>query len=267
MSNVDAVNALLTAIHFDRFAEIEARHNPDAEFHSFRGPILHDSVSISDWHREFLRDYADATYTDVEYVEDGDLVAVRATLTAKGYDWREFTQRVVEVFRFVDEGVQERRLYAMLPNVELDKPAMQSMTAALESRGDGASKTREVVEAFYTAILSGDQDGARAQLDEKATVIDTVCGVATGAEGFMEVIRQTPTPAFGVWRVTSLVAGSRDALVELSIDGVRPRAADWVRVVDGKIRVLEAHWMLREIGISMDTYRADRHLKPAILPI
>ena len=59
MSNIDAVNALLTAIHFDRFSEIEARHQPDVTFWSFRGPTLRDSVSVADWHRTFLRDYAD----------------------------------------------------------------------------------------------------------------------------------------------------------------------------------------------------------------
>ncbi|MEX2080942.1 MAG: nuclear transport factor 2 family protein [Dehalococcoidia bacterium] len=267
MSNIDSVNALLTAIHFDRFAEIEARHNPDATFHSFRGPILHDSVSIADWHREFLRDYADAQYTDIEYVESGDLVAARATLTAKGYDWRAFSQRVVEVFRVVDQGIQERRLYAMLPDVELDKPAAQALAAALESRGDGAAGTKQVVEAFYTALLGRDSEAALAQLDPNATIIDSVVGIATGAEEFMRVIAETPSPAFGTWRVTNLIAGDRDALVELSVDGTRPRAADWVRVVDGKIRVVEAHWMLLEIGISLETYRRDRHQRQVIMPI
>src|SRR5882762_7452175 len=66
MSNIDAVNALITAINFDRFAEIESLHQPDAVFWSFRGPTLHDSVSIADWHREFLRDYADCSYTELE---------------------------------------------------------------------------------------------------------------------------------------------------------------------------------------------------------
>ena len=59
MSNIPAVNELITAINFDRFSEIEAHHRPDAVFQSFRGPTLRDSVSIADWHRELLRDYAD----------------------------------------------------------------------------------------------------------------------------------------------------------------------------------------------------------------
>src|SRR5688500_15022043 len=110
MSNIDAVNALITAVNFDRFAEIEARHAPSATFWSFRGPTLQDSLGIADWHREFLRDYADCNYADLEYVSDESTVAVRATLEAKGYDWRAFTQRVVDVYRLEHEAVVERRL-------------------------------------------------------------------------------------------------------------------------------------------------------------
>jgi len=62
MSNIDAVNALITAINFDRFAEIEARHNPDVTFSSFRGPTVTSSVGVEDWQRTFLRDYADCNY-------------------------------------------------------------------------------------------------------------------------------------------------------------------------------------------------------------
>ncbi len=267
MTNTDAVNALITAIHFDRFAEIEAHHAPDATLHSFRGPILRDSISIGDWHREWLRDYADLEYTDIEYIEADDTVAVRATLNAKGYDWREFTQRVVDVFRFEGGEVKERRLYGMLPDIELDKPATQSLATALEDRGGGASKTRQVVEAFYNALLSADAEAATAHLDDKATIIDSLIGVATGSADLMKTIATTPAPAFGQWRVTNIVAGERDALVELAIDPSRPRAADWVRVVDGKIRVIEGYWMLLEVGISMNTFRRDRHQRQVIMPI
>src|SRR3990172_11983260 len=108
MSNVDAVNALVTAINFDRFAEIEACHQPDVLFQSFRGPPIHGSVSVGDWHRTFHRLYADCTYSDLEYVDAGDTVCLRATIEAKGYDWRAFTQRVVEVLRMENGAVAER---------------------------------------------------------------------------------------------------------------------------------------------------------------
>ena len=90
---------------------------------------------MEDWHTTFLRDYADCNYTDLEYIEEGDSVAVRATIEAKGYNWRPFTQRVVEVFDFVGGGVSERRMYGMLRDVELDKPSTAAMTGALEFRG------------------------------------------------------------------------------------------------------------------------------------
>lgn len=266
MSNIDAVNALLTAIHFDRFAEIEARHSPDATFYSFRGPILHDSVSIADWHREFLKDYADCNYGELEYVEDGDVVGARATITAKGYDWREFSQRVLEVFEFATTGIRERRLYGMVPNLELGKPETQALTAAAGFKGGSASATRQTVEAFYTALLSGDAEAATAQLDDKATLLDSAYGLANGGEAILGQLSSLPKPAFGAWRVSRVVAGAKDALVELSIDPTRPRRADWVRMVEGKIKVIETYWMFREIGIAPD-FRRERHRRQAILPI
>lgn len=267
MSNIDAVNALLTAIHFDRFAEIEARHAPDAVFHSFRGPTLRDSVSIADWHRGFLKDYADCNYTDLEYIESGNVVAVRATLTAKGYDWRAFTQRVVEVFEFAGDGepIVSRHLYAMLPDLELDKPATAALTHALESRGGNASASQSLVDGFYRALFAGDPEGAKVALAEKAALIDSIYGTAIGAENMFALMATIPSPAFGSWRVTRSVAGARDVLVEAAIDPNRPRAADWVRVVDGKIGVIESYWMLREIGITPES--RERHVKQVILPI
>ncbi len=77
MTNIEAVNALITAINFDRFAEIEARHAPDATFISFRGPTCIDSISIGDWHREFLEAYADCNYAETEYIEQGDIVVAK----------------------------------------------------------------------------------------------------------------------------------------------------------------------------------------------
>lgn len=269
MSNIDAVNALLTAINLDRFAEIGARHCPDVVFHSFRGPILRDSVSLEAWHHTFLERYADCNYGDLEYVEQDNIVGVRATITAKGYDWRRFEQRVVEVFELTgDGGIQRRRQYAMLRDIELDKPANAAMNAALEVKGDGPAKTRQVAQAFYQALLSGNADGAKELLADKCALVDSVYGIVSGADAILEALAQIPRPMFGQWRVTNIVGGQRDALVELAIDPSRPRAADWVRVVEGKIGVIEGYWMLREVGINpFEEYSRDRHMRRAILPI
>jgi len=269
MSHIPAVNALITAINFDRFAEIEARHRPDAVFTSFRGPTLRDSVAIADWHRDFLRDYADCNYAELEYIEQGALVAVRATIEAKAYDWRPFTQRVVEVLSFEDEEVvAARKLYGMLRDLELDKPATAAMNAALEVKGGSASSTRSTVEAFYTALLAGDREAAVSHLAPKPACIHGVYGVATGAETVVDFLSAIPKPAFGQLRVTNIAAGEHTALVELAIDPGRPRLADWVRLVDGKIAVIEGYAMLRELGINpYENYAGDRHRRQVILPI
>ncbi len=265
MSNIDAVNALITAINFDRFAEIEARHNPDVTFSSFRGPAVTSSVGVEDWQRAFLRDYADCNYADIEYIEDGDTVAVRATLEAKGYDWRPFTQRVIEVFAFEAGGVQERRLYAMLPDVELDKTATAAMNAALEFPGGNASQTKKLVGEFYAAILAGDGEAAAGFLDDKSVLIDAVHGVAQGPQNVVALKLGLPKPAFGAERVTHTYAGAKDGCVEIAIDPARPRLADWVRVVEGKINVIESYWMLREIGVAPAARK--RHERSAVYPI
>lgn len=270
MSHIPAVNALITAINFDRFAEIEARHRPDAEFWSFRGPTLRDAVAIADWHREFLRDYQDCNYAELEYIEEGNTVAVRTTIEAKGYDWRPFTQRAVEIFEFDSEESEEvarRRLYATLRDITLDKPATAALNDALGYRGGSVSQTRQVVKAFYSALLSGDRDTAGAQLSAKATVIDGVYGVATGPDNVLGLLASVPMPAFGKLRVTNILCGDRMALVELAIDPARPRFADWVRLVDGKIQVIEGYAMLRELGINpFENYAQDRHRRQVILP-
>lgn len=266
MSNVEVVKELVEAINYDRFAAIEALHNPDVTFHSFRGPVLHDSVAVMDWHREFAERYADCTYTELEFVEEGDIVALRATIEAKGYDWRLFTQRVLEVFRFEDGGIEERRQYVMLRDLELDRAATQAMNAAVEFRGGSASTTKQVVTTFYDALLANDLETAKAQLAERFAYVDSVYGVATGPDA-VELFVETPRPAFGVWRRTRLVAGAKDAAVELAIDPNRPRAAHWVRLVEGKIAVVEVYWMLREIGVNPYVeYSRDRHLRKVIFP-
>ncbi|MCC7364284.1 MAG: nuclear transport factor 2 family protein [Dehalococcoidia bacterium] len=268
MSNLDDANALLTAINFDRFAEIEARHAPDVRFHSFRGPDLNSSVAVHDWHRTFLRDYADCSYGETEAVQDGDTVAIRATIEAKGYDYRPFSQRVVEVMTFADGLVQERRLYGMLSDLELDKPTNAAMTAALEFPGGNVNDTRKAATGFFDAILAGDAEAAGAFLAEKAVVIDTVYGTAQGPEKIAALFAGIPRPAFGTNRVTHVFAGPKDACVETSYDPARPRAASWVRMLEGKIQVIETYWMLREIGVSprVDQARA-RALRQVILPI
>ncbi len=267
MSNIDAVNALLTAIHFDRFAEIEARHAPDAVFQSFRGPTLRNSVAISDWHKAFLRDYADCTYTEIEYIEDGNTVVVRATIEAKAPDWRPFTQRVVDVFEFSEMGVQRRRLYGMMPDLELDKPAQQALDNAVGYRGGTAAATRQVVEQWLAAFTQGDLDAARALLHDKSALIDSVYGVATGFDAGMAVVSARPKPLFGTVRPTALYCGEHTALLEEAVDPARPRQAVWFRLVDGKIAVVEMYWMLREIGADPFAGRRERHTKKVILPI
>ncbi|HNM77232.1 MAG TPA: nuclear transport factor 2 family protein [Tepidiformaceae bacterium] len=268
MSNIPAVNSLITAINFDRFSEIEAHHRADAVFQSFRGPTLRDSVGIADWHREFLRDYADCNYTELEYAEEGNTVAVRGTIEAKAYDWRPFTQRVIEVFTFDGEGeVSQRRLYGMLRDISFDKPTTAAMNDAMGFKGGSASATRTTVKAYYDALLSGDSEAATAQLHEKAACIDGVYGIANGAANILDFLRQIPMPAFGRLRVTNIVAGEHDALVELAIDPARPRFADWVRVTDGKIRVIEGYAMLRELGVNpYENYANDRHRRLVIMP-
>lgn len=268
MTNIDAVDALIAAINFDRFDEIGARHRPDATLTSFRGPNLRDSVAITDWQRGFARDYADTTYTDTEYVEDGDVVGVRATLEAKGYDWRPFTQRVIELFRVDGDAIAERRLYGMLRDVELAKPATQALEAAHAAAGGSASATKALVTKLYAALLAHNEEDVKAALDAKPVLIDSVYGLVNGADAILDLTAQIPSPAFGVWRVDRIIAGPKDALVELSIDPSRPRRADWVRVIDGKVRVIETYWMLREIGLPGDeNYAGDRHLKQVIMPI
>jgi len=221
-------------------------------------------VAIQDWYTGFLRGYADCNYTEAEFIEDGDTVAVRATIEAKGYNWREFSQRVVDVCEMKDGLVANRRLYAMLPDLELDKPATAAMNNATGYRGGSVDDTGNVVQGFYKALFAGDGDGARALLDGKGALIDSVYGVATGPDAIMGLLASIPRPAFGAWRCAHTFRGTRDAVVELAIDPVRPRAADWVRIVDGKIAVIERYWMLREIGIAQGSEK--RHLRRVIHP-
>jgi hypothetical protein len=267
MTNIDTVNALLTAINFDRFDTIEALHNPDVTFASFIGPILHDSVAVADWHRTFLREYADCNYTELEYVDEGDRVGVRATIEAKGYTWRAFTQRVIESFVVEGRGVARRYLYGMLRDLELDKPATQAMEQAAEYPGGSPAVTQKAVDGFIAAIQCADADkDATAELfDDKAVLLDSVYGNAQGMENILEATKALPAPLFGAQRVTNALYGPKDALIEVAIDPSRPRQAYWIRIVEGKIRVIESYWMLREIGIRLT--EGERHKRVIIPPI
>ncbi len=268
MSNIDAVNALITAINFDRFDEIEALHQPDVLFASFRGPTLHDSVAVADWHRAFLRDYADCNYAEIEYIEQAGTVAVRATIEAKGYDWRQFTQRVVEVFRLEDGAVAERRMYAMLRDVELDKAATAAMTNALGYRGGSPAESRKVFEGLVAALTAGDMEAAKTFYHDQAVLIDGVYGVAVGFDNVTALVAARPRPAFGTERLTATYFGDHDILIEAAIDPAHPRKAEWLRLVDGKIIMVETYWMLREIGVNpYENLARDRHQRQVILPI
>lgn len=269
MSYSDAANALLTAINFDRFDEIAVHLAPGVEFHSFRGPSLRGNGAAVDWQRRFLESYADCSYGEVEEFEDGDTVCVRATIAAKGYDWRAFTQRALEVLRFdEDEAVAARRLYGMLRDIEFDKAETAALAAAEEFPGGKPQDTRKLLDAFYPAILAGNDDAAKEQLDEKAVLIDSVYGSAAGPDAIIDLLKEIPAPPFGMLRVTGSFAGPKDGVVEMAIDPARPRVADWVRVVEGKIRVIERYWMLREIGVNpLVEYSRDRHRRRVIMPI
>jgi ketosteroid isomerase-like protein len=268
MSNIDAVTALITAINFDRFAEIEARHQPNVLFQSFRGPTLHDSVAVADWHRTFLRDYADCNYADVEYIEQDDTVVVRATIEAKGYDFRPFTQRIVEVLRMEDGAVAERRMYAMLRDIELDKAATAAMTNALGYRGGSPAESRKLFEDLSAARAANDLEAAKSYYHDQAVAIDGVYGVAVGLDNIVALVKARPRPAFGTERVTAIYFGDHDILVESAIDPAHPRKAEWLRIVDGKIIVAEVYWMLREIGVNpFENLARERHPRQVILPI
>lgn len=265
MGNIDEVNALLTAINFDRFAEIEARHSPDVSFISFRGPIISSSTAVEEWQRTFLRDYADCNYAETEYIEQDDTVVVRATIEAKGYDFRPFTQRIIEVFRLEGPEIKERHLYAMLRDVVLDKPATAALGQALEFPGGSVPQTKKLADEFYCALLKGDGDAAAACLDDKAVLIDSVYGVVQGPQAIIAQKSGLPRPMIGTERVVHSFAGAKDGCIELAIDPARPRLADWVRVVEGKIKVIESYWMLREIGVVETAGK--RHPRQVIYPI
>ena len=268
MTYSEAALDFIDAINYDRFAAIEAAHNADAVFHSFRGPILHSNVAIEEWHREFLRNYADCTYNNVELIEEDNQVVACAIIEAKGYDFRRFFQRIVDVFEFDDEEfIDARRLYAMLRDIEMDKQVAAAHSYAVETRGGSATGTRDVVSKFYDAVLQGDGDAAKELIHEKSAVIDSIYGIAPGADAIVEVLAAPPKPAFGVLRVTNTIAGENVALVELSVDPSRPRTAHFVRVVEDKVAIVEVYWMLREIGFNpFEEYSRDRHHRRAILP-
>lgn len=267
MTNIDTVNALLHAVEYDRFRQIESLHDADVLFASFLGPILNDAVSVADWHHRFLQDYADCTYADREYLESSDRVAVRATIHAKGYNWRPFTQRVVESFVLGGRGVSQRFLYGMDKNLVLDKPGTKALEDAEEYPGGQVSATKKATAPFL-ALVQGEEFDAEAAaelFDPKALLIDMVYGNATGMDAIVEATRALPTPAFGAQHPTNVMYGTKAALIELAVDPSRPRQAYWVHIVEGKIRVIESYWMLREIGFQLT--EQERHHRVIIQPI
>ena len=267
MPNSDVVEALVTAINYDRFDQIQALHHPGVVFHSFRSPMLRDSVAVRDFHHELLERYADCTYTEVESAADGDAVATRATIEAKGYDWRAFKQRVLDIVRVEDDLIVDRRLYGMMRDIKLDKPALAAMDAANAFRGGSPRATRKLVRGLYEKLIASEREEAAVSPDEKVTLIDSVYGIVSGVDAVLDLLEATPRPAFGFPRLTAVVASEKDAAVEIAIDPARPRIADWVRIVEGKVMVIERHWMLREIGVNpFVEYSRDRHRRQVILP-
>lgn len=269
MANIDAVNELITAIDYDRFEVLEACHDPAVTFHSFRGPILHDNIAVGDWHRQFQRNYADLEYTENELIEQDNRVAVRTTLSAKGYDWRPFTQRAVDVLELgSDQGITARRLYAMLRDVEFERAVLAALSAAAGAKGGSASATRGIAEKYVAALSAGDADALKELLHDKCAVADSVYGIDAGPDRTVGILASVPRPAFGFLRANGVVAGDTSALVELSYDPSRPRMAHWLRILDGKVAFIEVYWMLREIGLNpFEEYRKDRHMRKAIFPI
>jgi hypothetical protein len=96
-------------------------------------------------------------------------------------------------------------------------------------------------------------------------LIDSIYGTANGPANVIDLFGQVPRPLFGTYRVTRMLAGAKSCLVESAIDPARPRRADWVRLVDGKIAVIEAYWMFREIGFRLED--RERHQRQIIMPI
>lgn len=269
MSNIDAVNELITAIDYDRFEVLEACHDPAVTFHSFRGPNLHDSIAVGDWHRQFQRNYADLEYTQNEIIEQDNRAAVRTTMSAKGYDWRPFTQRAIDVLELGgDQAIVSRRLYAMLRDVEFERAVQTAFTAASAAKGGSASATKGIVDRYLTALLARDADALKEVLHEKCAIADSVYGIDAGPARTTEILESVPRPAFGLMRSIGVIAGATSALVELSYDPSRPRLAHWLRILDGKVAFIEVYWMLREIGLNpFEEYSHDRHQRKVILPI
>ena len=156
----------------------------------------------------------------------------------------------------------------MFRDIEFEKPIAAAMYNARGFRGGSASQTKKTVQEMLNALAAGDMDAGRAFFADKAVMIDGVYGSVAGFDKMVDLVGSIPQPAFGQQRVTSLTAGDHVALVEASYDPSRPRKAEWYRLVDGKIMVVEVYWMLREIGVRPnENYANDRHMRKVILPI
>jgi hypothetical protein len=82
MSNIDTVNELLTAINSTASTRSRrtTRRTSSPLVPRADPPRLGVRRRLAS---RILRDYADCNYTDLEYIEDGDHVAVRATIEAR----------------------------------------------------------------------------------------------------------------------------------------------------------------------------------------
>ena len=267
MSTSGTVDALISAIERERFRDIAELHQAGAALHTFRGPTAWGGVAIGEWYGRFLRDYADCSYTERSLVEDGEVAALRATIEAKGYDWRVFEQHVLEFVEFEEGLISARRIYAMPARIEYPKPALDALQKLEGTAGGGPAPVAAAARGFVDALLEGDRDGAAALLADDAVLIDGVFGVATGSEAVLELVSTLPSPAFGTWRLLRCIAGENAAALELAIDPQRPRAGAWIRVNEERVAAIEMYWMLREIGVTTGVVSIPRHPKQVILPI
>ena len=155
----------------------------------------------------------------------------------------------------------------MLRDIEIDKPIQAAFSRANEYPGGSESTVAELAEKFCELELSNNSEVADAILDEKSVLIDSVYGTAGGSDAIVSLLKTTPVPAFGMSRMQTCIAGVKDAVVEFAVDPRRPRYADWIRVVEDKIVVIERYWMLREIGVNpFVEYSRDRHHRQVIMP-
>ncbi len=266
--SVSTAKQLVDAINFDRFDDIQKLHASGVTFHSFRGPTLKDNIAVRDWQTELLERYADCTYTEEEIVDDSDIAALRTTIVGKGYDWRQFAQRALDIIQVDDDGrINTRHLYAMLRDIDLDKSIESALSRANEYPGGSEKTATELAIKFCEMDISSNRGIASDILDENSVFVDSVYGSAKGPDAITSLLEAIPKPAFGIPRMQTCIAGIKDVVTEIAVDPQRPRFANWIRIVEDKIVVVERYWMLREIGVNpFVEYSRDRHRRQVNLP-